>query len=631
MDASISHFKSEKQKEMIATPEYVPTCCRYVGIKLQAVSEVTESSGFKTLNDKLAEEIKATRREWATRFYFPAYDMNVKALKKRFHLSFCRLMTLAARGFIAQVGIGEYDATVAVMDLLSMHGAEVLAPLNVTTHDFLVLLKEATGMTIIPSPTVEHSLSDELHKINGTSSSDDRGQVDGSSTTTMNAPREATAAATNIVVNEQLTAAESAVAQAASHLELMRELAGQALAVADEAARARTTAHETLALARRAHAAAIDSIDIATTDESLCVAELDAADKDKVATIKRQLALGAKTLLESADHTHAGSVRTLNALCMRMTSANTATDAESDRADRMTMTPTTPMISIYATSPTATTMTPMVTPRSLPCPYRNAASMLHRVTTEAIRDIVVTAAGNDSPKNVPEVPRPPNDGRETVINALKTLLDDGIVKPLQMFHALAVNNEQDRRIIKATSEPLLEQAATRIAAVVEAERPVNHPTLKGIIHVDVEKMTNDLHRRIKSLEAQCEEAKSSLKRKASTSRDTATLHKKKAKNVEGDGKKSKKTPGNAVARSTEIPNNNKKWKSYKTTRDADKKRIETAKSTTGNSNKNWKGKSAASTPAIDNATTATYKKTWRGNTGHKSGGRKGQKPTVARN
>ena len=91
-------------------------------------------------------------------------------------------------------------------------------------------------------------------------------------------------------------------------------------------------------------------------------------------------------------------------------------------------------------------MTSMVTPRSLPCPYRNAASMIHRETTEAIRDIVVTATGTDNPRNVPNVPVPTNDGREIVINALKTLLDDGIVKPLQVFHTLAINNEQDRRI-----------------------------------------------------------------------------------------------------------------------------------------------------------------------------------------
>ena len=50
----------------------------------------------------------------------------------------------------------------------------------------------------------------------------------------MNAACAATAATVNIIVNEQLTAAESAVAQAASHLELMRELAGQAHVVANK-------------------------------------------------------------------------------------------------------------------------------------------------------------------------------------------------------------------------------------------------------------------------------------------------------------------------------------------------------------------------------------------------------------
>ena len=117
--------------------------------------------------------------------------MNVKALRRRFQLSFCRLLSSAAKGFIAQVGTKGYDAIATVMDLLSMHGDEVLAPLTVTTHDFLVLLKEAAGTTIIPFPTIEHSLSEVLHKINGTSPLEDRGQEDGSSTTT-NAARAAT-------------------------------------------------------------------------------------------------------------------------------------------------------------------------------------------------------------------------------------------------------------------------------------------------------------------------------------------------------------------------------------------------------------------------------------------------------
>jgi Txe/YoeB family toxin of Txe-Axe toxin-antitoxin module len=209
-DASASHFKSEKLKEMHATSDYVPTICRSVGIKLQAVPEVTESTGYKSLNDELKEEIEATRRDWATRFVFPVYDTNVKALRKRFQLSFCRLLSSAAKGFIAQVGIEGYDATVAIMDLLSMHDEMVVAPLNVTTHDFLVVLKETMGATIIPSPTVEHSLSEVLHKINGTSSSEDREQEDGS-TMTMNTAH-AAPAAIGIYIDEQLNEAESAVA-----------------------------------------------------------------------------------------------------------------------------------------------------------------------------------------------------------------------------------------------------------------------------------------------------------------------------------------------------------------------------------------------------------------------------------
>ncbi len=45
------------------------------------------------------------------------------------------------------------------------------------------------------------SLSETLHKINGTLSSDDRGQEDRSSTT-MNTARAAAAATANIIVNE---------------------------------------------------------------------------------------------------------------------------------------------------------------------------------------------------------------------------------------------------------------------------------------------------------------------------------------------------------------------------------------------------------------------------------------------
>ena len=87
-DASVSHCKSEKLKEIHATSEYVPAVYQTVGMKLQAVSEVTKSLGFKALDNKLTKTIKATQRDWATRFVLPVYNMNVKALRRRFQLSF---------------------------------------------------------------------------------------------------------------------------------------------------------------------------------------------------------------------------------------------------------------------------------------------------------------------------------------------------------------------------------------------------------------------------------------------------------------------------------------------------------------------------------------------------------------
>jgi len=284
-----------------------------------------------------------------------------------------------------QVGTEGYDAIVAVMDLLSMHGDEVLAPLNVTTHDFLVLLKEAAGTTIIPPPTVELSLSEALHKINGTSPLEDSGQEDGSWTTT-NAARAAAAAAA-ITVNEQLTAAKSAVAQATSHLELMREIVNQARVIADEATCIRMAAHETLAAARRERAAAIDPIDVTADDESQCVAELHTADMDTAAAAKSQLATGAQALFESATHTHPDAVHALNALRERTTNANTPDDAEgSVRTYGMMTTPR--LMSSLSTTPTVAMATATVTP-GLIFPrndIRRAASLLNHETNAAIQD-----------------------------------------------------------------------------------------------------------------------------------------------------------------------------------------------------------------------------------------------------
>jgi hypothetical protein len=75
-------------------------------------------------------------------------------MKKWYQLSFYWLLSMAANGFIAQAGAKRYNANVAIMDSLAMHGNNVAAPLNINPHDFLVLFKEAVELTIIPSPTV---------------------------------------------------------------------------------------------------------------------------------------------------------------------------------------------------------------------------------------------------------------------------------------------------------------------------------------------------------------------------------------------------------------------------------------------------------------------------------------------
>ena len=86
-------------------------------------------------------------------------------------------------------------------------------------------------------------------------------------------------------------------------------------------------------------------------------------------------------------------------------------------------------------------------------------------------------------------------------HCVEDTLDEGIVEPIHQFHTCLVSNEQEQCISKAMVEPALEQAAACIAAVVEAERPINHPTLKGLIHEDVDKTTEELRRPIQSLES----------------------------------------------------------------------------------------------------------------------------------
>jgi hypothetical protein len=72
-------------------------------------------------------------------------------------------------------------------------------------------------------------------------------------------------------------------------------------------------------------------------------------------------------------------------------------------------------------------------------------------------------------------------GRAIILNAMRQLVEHGLVVPLQCFHCQIKQNEQERRITKVTVELCLTSTAGHIAVVVEAECSASCPTLKGLI------------------------------------------------------------------------------------------------------------------------------------------------------
>ncbi len=131
-------------------------------------------------------------------------------------------------------------------------------------------------------------------------------------------------------------------------------------------------------------------------------------------------------------------------------------------------------------------------------PYVQALLLLHEETAAAICNIHAPE-GEDVPMESVGITGLIIGGRTPIINALKALINVGIIVPLKQFYAYIIINKQERWIAKATTKPNLEQAAERIAAVVAAERPANRPTLKGLIHEDVDKTTEELCCRVQSL------------------------------------------------------------------------------------------------------------------------------------
>jgi hypothetical protein len=342
-------------------------------------------------------------------------------MRKRFQLSFFRLLLLAAKGFIAQVGMEGYNANVAVMDLLAMYGNKVAAPLNIIPHDFLILFKEAAGLTIIPSPTINHAILGLIDKVNGMPPLLSRGQED-RSLTTRNAAHVVAAAATNLLT-KQLNVAKSAVAQATTNLELTCAIVEQACTIAKKVTRCQATTQESLAATLQARVAAMDAVNVATSKNAVLVVELNTDDVNKAAMTKSHLAHGAHVLTETAARNYKAAITTLNSLCKCLTHSNMMEDEGSVRAQgTMTM----PCLTLTI-STTLTIATVMMTLRPIlqGNNFVHALSVIHKETALALHELNIHPPNKDTLMKIVKI-----GGRTTIINVLNKLLYDGIFMPL---------------------------------------------------------------------------------------------------------------------------------------------------------------------------------------------------------
>ena len=95
--------------------------------------------------------------------------MNSECLLERFQTKVCRLLEYAGRCFIAQTEAQQYTTHQANVNFIALHGHDIIkAPLPQEIKTFLAMYKKANNLHSIHSPTVEHTITDAQHEINGT-------------------------------------------------------------------------------------------------------------------------------------------------------------------------------------------------------------------------------------------------------------------------------------------------------------------------------------------------------------------------------------------------------------------------------------------------------------------------------
>jgi hypothetical protein len=162
-------YAEEKAKETKSDPSYVLSSVNKLEIVLQAMPEVHESQGFKTLRNNLTVDLEKNCAMIMQNYVLKVDDMNVEAKRKRYRAAICKWIRGLAQAFIAQHGINNYNEDVAVMDLIASAPDDILVPLGITLPNFLAAYKAANQLQGgIPTPTVNFNFQNELNRINGT-------------------------------------------------------------------------------------------------------------------------------------------------------------------------------------------------------------------------------------------------------------------------------------------------------------------------------------------------------------------------------------------------------------------------------------------------------------------------------
>ncbi len=74
-------YADEKVKETKSNPSYVPSSAKKLGIVLQAMPEVQESRGFKTLRNELTANLEKFQSMITKEYILKVSDLNVLAKK----------------------------------------------------------------------------------------------------------------------------------------------------------------------------------------------------------------------------------------------------------------------------------------------------------------------------------------------------------------------------------------------------------------------------------------------------------------------------------------------------------------------------------------------------------------------